>query len=150
MAVVSWLLGAPALARADFVDGLAAFDAGDYATSFEEWAPLAREGDTAAQVALAGLYMAGQGVRASVAEALRWYRAAAERGDPVARLNLGDLYDRGMGVARDPVAAYVWFALAAESGRAWPATRRDALHARMSPAQRAEARQRLKAWHEAH
>lgn len=150
MAVVSWLLGAPALAHADFVDGLAAFDGGDYATSFEEWVPLAQRGDIEAQVALAGLYMAGQGVRANVAEALRWYRAAAEQGDPVAQLNMGDFYDRGIGVARDPVAAYVWFALAAESGRAWPATRRDALNARMNPDQRAEARQRLKAWRAAH
>ncbi len=100
--LVAWLTVSGASVRADMADGLAAFDAGDYATAFEEWRALARAGEVEAQVALAGLYLAGQGTRADAAEALRWYRLAAEQGDAVAQLNLGDLLSRGLGVAREP------------------------------------------------
>ncbi len=145
-----WLTVSGASVRADMADGLAAFDAGDYATAFEEWRALARAGEAEAQVALAGLYLAGQGTRADAAEALRWYRLAAEQGDAVAQLNLGDLLNRGLGAARDPVGAYVWFALAAAQGRRWPALRRDEIGAELSPAQRAEAEARLEAWRRSH
>ncbi len=148
--LVAWLTVSGAFVRADMADGLAAFDAGDYATAFEEWRALARAGEVEAQVALAGLYLAGQGTRADADEALRWYRLAADRGDAVAQLNLGDILNRGLGVARDPVGAYVWFALAAAQGRHWPALRRDEIAARLNPAQRAEAEARLEAWRRSH
>ena len=150
LTLVAWLTVSGAFVRADMADGLAAFDAGDYATAFEEWRALARAGEAEAQVALAGLYFAGQGTRADAAEALRWYRRAADQGDAVAQLNLGDLLSRGLGAARDPVGAYVWFALAAAQGRNWPALRRDEIAERMSPAQRAEAEARLAAWRRSH
>jgi uncharacterized protein len=41
------LLAAPAWA--DFADGLAAYDRGDYETAFEEFLPLAEQGDALAQ-----------------------------------------------------------------------------------------------------
>jgi hypothetical protein len=148
--LVAWLTVSGAFVRADMADGLAAFDAGDYATAFEEWRALAEAGELEAQVALAGLYLAGQGTRADAAEALRWYRLAADRGDAVAQLNLGDLLNRGLGAARDPVGAYVWFTLAAAQGRRWPALRRDEIGAQLSPAQRAEAEARLEAWRRSH
>lgn len=146
LAAVACLALASAPARADFAAGLAAYDAGDYRTAFEEWRPLAEQGDTEAQVALAGLYRAGQGTRADLAEAIRWYRRAAEAGDPVAQLNLGDLYSRGAGVPRDLVRAYVWLSLAAAQGRLWPERRRREIAREMTPAQVAEAEARLKAW----
>ena len=148
--LVAWLTVSGPSVRADMADGLAAFDAGDYASAFQEWHVLARAGEAEAQVALAGLYLAGQGTRADAAEALRWYRLAAEGGDAVAQLNLGDLLSRGLGVARDPVGAYVWFALAAAQGRRWPALRRDEIAAELSPAQQAEAEARLEAWRRSH
>ncbi len=150
LTLIAWLAVSGAPVRADMADALAAFDAGDYATAFEEWRALARAGEVEAQVALAGLYIAGQGTRADAAEALRWYRLAAEQGDAVAQLNLGDLLSRGIGAARDPVGAYVWFALAAAQGRRWPARRRDEIAAELSPAQRAEAEARLAAWRRSH
>ncbi len=150
LTLVAWLTVSGAFVRADMADGLAAFDAGDYATAFEEWRALAEAGELEAQVALAGLYLAGQGTRTDAAEALRWYRLAADRGDAVAQLNLGDLLNRGLGAARDPVGAYVWFALAAAQGRRWPALRRDEIGAQLSPAQRAEAEVRLEAWRRSH
>ena len=143
LAALAWLAVSGASVQADFADGLAAFDAGDYRTAFEEWRALAEAGDAEAQTALAGLYLDGQGAPADAAEAVRWYRRAAEQGDPVAQLNLGDLYGRGRGVGRDLVSAYVWLSLAAEQGRRWPARRRDEIAERLSPAQRDEAEARL-------
>ena len=143
--VAVWLsvLGAPAFA--DFTDGLAAYDGGDYATAFEEWRTLAEAGDAEAQVALASLYLSGQGVRTDVGAGISWYRRAAEAGHPVAQLNLGDFYSRGAGVPRDLVTAYVWLSLAAEQGRAWAGQRRQEIARKMTAAQLTEAEARAAA-----
>ncbi len=143
--VVAWLLVSATPARADFVDGLAAYDSGDYQTALEEWRALAEAGHAEAQVALAGLYMAGEGVAADSAAAIQWYRRAAETGHPVAQLNLGEFYRLGRAVARDPLAAYVWFALAAEQGRAWAGRQRDALAGELTASQLREAEARIEA-----
>ncbi len=144
LAVPAALSAAPA--QADFMQGLAAYDSGDYRTAFEEWRTLAEAGDAEAQTALAGLYLDGLGTAVDAAEALRWYRRAAEQGEAVAQQNLGDLYRQGRGVARDLVSAYVWLSLAAEQGRRWSAHRRDELSPKVSPEQNAEAEARLEAW----
>ncbi len=132
---------AETLDEARFAAGLAAYDAGDYRSSFEAWKPLAGAGDVDAQVALAGLYMNGLGVAGDPDEAVLWYRRAALAGDPVAQLNLGDLYGRGQGAPRDPVEAYAWLSLAADQGRRWAARRRDELAGQLAPGQHAEARE---------
>ena len=41
-------------AKADFDDGLAAYEEGDYAAALREWRPLADEGDLDAQFYLGG------------------------------------------------------------------------------------------------
>ena len=147
LVVLAWLavpgasLGAPA--HADFAQGLAAYDGGDYRTAFEQWRALAEAGDAEAQTALAGLYFDGLGTPEDAAAAVCWYRRAAEQGDAVAQQNLGDLYARGIGVGRDLVSAYVWLSLAAEQGRRWSARRRDELSPQLTPDQRAEAAARI-------
>jgi len=151
LAALVWLMvlaGASpdASAQATFMDGLAAYDSGDYRTAFEEWRNLAETGDAEAQTALAGLYLDGLGTAVDAAAALRWYRRAAEQGEPVAQQSLGDLYGQGRGVARDLVSAYVWLSLAAEQGRRWSARRRDEISRQLSPDQRTEAEARLQAW----
>jgi TPR repeat protein len=146
LTAAAWLMVSAAPSYADFADGLAAFDAGDFETAFGEWRALADAGDIEAQVALAGLYLTGSGTRADAAQAFAWYRRAAEAGDPVAQLNLGDFYSRGVGTARDPVAAYVWLSLSAAQGRRWPEQRRREIAKDLSPAQLAEAEARLKAF----
>ena len=129
--------------RADFMNALAAYDAGAYGVAFTEWRRLAEAGDVEAQVALAGLYESGLGVSRDDRAAARWYERAARRGHPVARLNIGEFYSRGIGVAHDRVRAWVWLSLAADVGSDWARRRRDAVAGEMSPAETVRAKAML-------
>ena len=111
------LLVIPAQAQ-DFDTGLAAYDRGDYATALQEWRPLARSGDVAAQYNLGLMYRKGEGVPQDDREAVRWYRRAAEQGDAKAQNNLGVMYNNGEGVAQDYREAVRWYRRAAEQGNA--------------------------------
>ena len=129
-------------AGAGFPEGLAAFDGGDLRGAYEEWLPLARDGDLTAQVALAGLLEGGgPGLERDIVAAAGWYLLAASAGDAIAQMNLAELYAQGRGLARDPVRALAWFILAAEQGRGWAAERRDALSIRLKADQRAAAKE---------
>ena len=67
-------------ASADFQDGSAAYQRGDYQTALREWRPLAEQGDATVQFFFAIMYIGGQGVPQDFAEAVRWARRAAEQG----------------------------------------------------------------------
>jgi TPR repeat protein len=108
--------GLPAPAFADFNDGTAAYEAGDYTRAYNEWLPLARAGNAAAQRNIGQLYRLGLGVPKDLKVAANWYRLAAEQGLARAQANLGVMYLRGEGVERDPVKAADWFAQAADQG----------------------------------
>lgn len=103
-------------AAADFAAGVKAYDAGDYATAYKEWLPLAEGGDVAAQRNIGHLYRWGQGVTRDAAEAAHWYRRAAEQGFDRAQANLASLYLAGEGVEQDYVEAAKWFGAAAVQG----------------------------------
>lgn len=122
-----------------FLDGLAAFDGGDVAETVRIWSGLAKAGNVQAQVGLAGLYLAGNGVARDADEAARLYRSAAEQGDSNGQLNLGRLYLTGIGVEEDKVTAYAWLSLAARQGRRWAEEKRLEVESLLSAAQRAEA-----------
>ncbi|MGI9500898.1 MAG: tetratricopeptide repeat protein [Geminicoccaceae bacterium] len=130
----------PAIAADEsFIDGLAAFDAGDVAETLRIWTVLADAGDVNAQVGLAGLHLAGSGVARDPVEAARLYRLAAESGDSNGQLNLGRLYLDGVGVERDPAAAYAWLTHAARQGRRWAEEKRLAIAPDLSAAELAAA-----------
>lgn len=122
-----------------FIDGLAAYDAGDVAETVRIWKALAVRGDTDAQVGLAGLHLAGSGVTRDPEEAARLYRLAAEQGDSNGQLNLGRLYLDGIGVVRDHAAAYAWLTLAARQGRRWAEEKRQEIERTLSETERAAA-----------
>jgi len=112
-AVIFFMLsGAPALA--DFAEGLAAVERGDFATALKEWRPLAEQGNADAQHKLGIMYRRGEGVTQDYEVAIEWFRLAAERGNTSAQSNLGAMYDQGLGVIQDPNTAFKWFKLAAE------------------------------------
>ena len=79
-------------------------------------------------------------------EALREWQAAANAGDAKAMLALGRLYVQGLGAPQNYVKAHMWFNLAASRGQAEAVTERDALAARMSSEQVAEAQKLAAAW----
>ena len=85
VAVLVW----PMVGAADYDEGFAAFERGDYETAFREWLPLAEAGNATAQYNLGLLYDKGQGVPQDDQEALRWWRKAAEQGLAKAQAALG-------------------------------------------------------------
>ena len=83
LAVLALLFSAGS-AWADFDDGMAAYESGDYATALQEWRPLAEQGDAEAQLNLGLIYDDGYGVPVNDAEAAKWFRKVAEQGDATA------------------------------------------------------------------
>ena len=71
-------LARPAQAGMDEAD--AAYNRGDFETTYAELRPIAEGGDARAQILLGILYEYGSGVPRDDAEAVRWYRLAAEQG----------------------------------------------------------------------
>ena len=79
-------------------------------------------------------------------EAVALWRAAADTDDRRAMLVLGRLYLQGLGVIQDYVEAHKWLNLAASRGEAAALAERDAVAAKMTPAQIATAQERAAAW----
>lgn len=113
------LLAPGGAVAADYADGLAAFQAGDYAKAHEVWQALAGQGEAAAQYGLGVLYEQGLGaVDQDEARAVQWYERAVEQGVAAAQNNLGLMYAQGRGVERDAGRAAELWRQAAEQGHA--------------------------------
>ena len=101
-------------AKADFADGVRAYEAGDHKAAYEAWLPLANRGDVAAMRNIGHLYRWGQGVEKDINQAIHWYRMAAEKGFSRAQANLAAIYLQGdEGVPVNYEEAHKWFAAAA-------------------------------------
>jgi TPR repeat protein len=117
--IVSLVVLVPVAAHADdLADGLAAYQAKDYAGTFLLLAPLADSGNADAEFVIGEMYLKGRGFVKSPAEALPYLRKAAEAGQVAAQVSLGLMYERGDGVDPDMDAALQWFQHAADSGKA--------------------------------
>ena len=97
-------------------DPRAAFESGDYATSFRIWKQQAEAGDTSAQNYLGIHYYMGLGISRDYARAMQWYERAASVGDIHAQRNLGLMYEAGQGSERDFEKAFVWLYAAHRQG----------------------------------
>jgi hypothetical protein len=115
--LLSILVSSPSFS-ADFADGLDAYQMGDYAAAFEEWIPLAEQGNASAQYYLGVMYRNGDEVNQDYNTAINWYVLAAEQGHANAQFKLGLIYDMGIGVDRDIGIAIMWYTFAAEQGNA--------------------------------
>jgi TPR repeat protein len=138
-------------AAGPFEDGGAAYDQRDYVTAMRLFRPLANEGDALAQTTLGEMYANGKGVPQDYAQALVWFRMAADQGYAWAQDDLSWMYAEGEGVPQDYVLAYMWANLAASSAtdamiRDMSAKDRDAVAAKMTPAQIAEAQRLASEW----
>jgi TPR repeat protein len=110
-------VAAPVIAQ-NFDEGLAAAQAGDYATALQEWRPLAEQGDVSAQYNLGRMYDNGSGVTQDYSEAMIWYRLASDQGHAQAQLILGLMYEDGRGVTQDYAEAMILYRLASDQGHA--------------------------------
>jgi len=104
------------LARADFAEGLNAYENKDYATALMEWMPLADAGNSQAQYNLGWMYKRGRGVPQSDDTAIMWFELSAQSEHPGAQSTLGSIYYYGEGVARNELTGAKWFTLAARQG----------------------------------
>jgi uncharacterized protein len=108
--------------------------------------------DPTAQVMMGHVYATGFGVPQDHAAAARWYGRAAAEGLAEGLYNLGLLYANGLGVARDLMRAHVLLSRALAGYPSWDPRREaavrafEALEARMTPLQRAEADRLARAW----
>jgi len=102
--------------RADYQAGVTAYQAGDFRTAYQEWQPLAQQGDAEAQNALGALFDHGLGVNQDQVKAAYWYEKAAKQNFPLAMRNLGTLYANGHGVPLDIDQAKSWLQRAADAG----------------------------------
>ena len=129
------LLAHPAPTRAQtFETGLEAFEAGDFATAFGNWWPLAIRGDAKAQASLGILYYSGKGAPLDYAKALLWFSRAAEAGQPTAQFFMGLLHYYGKGVKKDLGRAHAWCDIALTNGYMDSFFCRDAVELEMSQA----------------
>lgn len=122
----------------------------DYSDAARWYRKAADQGHDKAQFNLGLLYARGTGVALNFAEAAQLFRRAADGGSGRAMLNLALFYETGKGIPRDVAAAHLWYGLAAlhlpPRERQLAVAHRDDLANNATPAQRAEAEQRIRAW----
>ena len=103
-------------AYADFIDGVYAYNRGEYEQAYNTMRSLAEtSGDGLAGYYVAMMYLRGQGVEQSHEEAAKWFRKAAQQGIKQAQFQLAELYMGGKGVPRDYEYAYAWYRTGAEN-----------------------------------
>jgi TPR repeat protein len=118
IAVISIIAGAAA-ASEEAATGIVAYESGDYERAYQDFLPLAAEGDADAQYMLGLMYANGQGVEQSFYEAGKMYRQAGNQGHAGAQVNLGSLFENCKGTGPcNSAAAASWYRRAADQGDA--------------------------------
>lgn len=92
----------------------AAFDAGDYDTSFQAWSQAAEAGSAKAAFSVGRSYEYGQGIESDLQQAFEWYRRAADMGSADGMYQVAEFYVEGKGVAHSQSEAFVWMKKAAD------------------------------------
>ena len=91
-----------------------AYDQKDYANAFNEFRPMAEQGNTEAQFYVGKMYMMGQGVLKDEDEAIKWFRVSADKGNADAQFFLGSYY---LLPHRDIAEGAKWLRLSADQGQ---------------------------------
>ncbi|MFO1314728.1 MAG: tetratricopeptide repeat protein [Burkholderiales bacterium] len=118
----------------------------DDAQAVEWFRKAATAGNPTAQFNLGLMIAKGAGVRQDDAQAVDWFRKAAAQGFAAAQFKLGVAYENGSGVAVDPVLSYASYAIAARGGNPEYVAQRDAMAARLTPAQAQQGLALAGAW----
>lgn len=103
-------------AEALHAQGMARFQAGDYASALQLFLQAAQAGNTNAMGDLGFMYLNGRGMAADPARAAQWYAKAAQLGNSGAQWALGMQYEKGQGLPDDWVQASQWFIKSAGQG----------------------------------
>ena len=151
------LVASPAAAQssleADMREAAAAYERKDMATAARLWKIWADRGNAEARTLLGAMYWSGEGVPRDHKEAARLYLLAANQGYARAQNDIGFMLGFEGPPPHDDVEAYKWLTLATQRYTTKNQDRLDqaktdmaTLAARMTPAQLAEAEQRVKAW----
>jgi len=98
-----------------FSQGVAAFDAGDYAGAYAIFSDLASHDDLAALRNIAFMERKGLGTERDPQAALKHYETAARAGLPTAAADLGQMLLDGEAGPPDPQAALPWLQMAARA-----------------------------------
>lgn len=99
----------------DLDDGFAAFQAQDYKTALQKLLPLAKKGNTDAEMLVSLIYLSQK----NNTEAVKWIVKAAKQGDPVAQRSLGEAYKMGnAGLEKNSETAAMWLTRAANQNEA--------------------------------
>ncbi|MFZ1988967.1 MAG: tetratricopeptide repeat protein [Alphaproteobacteria bacterium] len=99
-----------------FSQGVAAYDAGNYAEAYDIWLPLARHGDLAAVFNIGLMLRDGRGIPQDQPRALAFFKQCAERNHLGCQVNLADMYYTGKGTTPDYKRAASWLMVAARRG----------------------------------
>jgi hypothetical protein len=83
-----------------------------------DWFVKRDNGDAEAETTVGKIYLNGEDVAQSDADAVFWFRKAAGQGNPTAQFYLGVAYYTGKGVEQNPFEAMVWLRKAADQGLA--------------------------------
>jgi TPR repeat protein len=98
--------------QAEFNQGAAAFDAGDYDTAYKIFSKLAEDEDLGAMRNVALMQRKGLGTKKDPKAALRLYEYVARAGLPTAQADLAEMLLKGEAGPPDPKAALPWLYLA--------------------------------------
>jgi len=101
---------------ADFDTAAKAYRLRNYTSAFQQFLPLAEQGDPRAQTVIAMMYKYGEAVEQDQEESFRWYGKAADQGYVPAQYVIGEMVAAGVGVEADKEKAIVWLSLAADAG----------------------------------
>jgi hypothetical protein len=92
------------------------FKAGDHPGAAKLLLASAKAGNPIAQLRMAMLYEAGDGVARDKRESFAWYLRAAQAGEPGAQSEVAGYYEEADGVAENWVAAAQWYQQSANQG----------------------------------
>ena len=142
----------------EYMDGKRGVVERDFEKARKYHLQAAMAGEPRSMLDLGTIYENGYGVPESMTEAARWYMWGAKYGFGPAQYNTGLMFESGDGGRQDLVEAYMWYILAAIEGfKRLPEAKFDLnrppidnpmgqLFPKLSPAQRAEALARAKAF----
>ena len=115
--LLCWTISAQA-AAGSLDDGIAALGRSDYSQALDLLAPLAAEGNAAAEFYLGKMYAGGLGVTVNFVKAATLFQAGVDKGFARSFLALGALYQSGSGVPKNVYQAIKLYKTAAGKGLA--------------------------------